>query len=120
MPLKKFGGTNMKINLCNNDAEKSRHQEGYDPAYKFDLPYKDLVANTNKISGKDDENQVIDDSSWTHCGYGEARSGIFGRLSQNKKFAKGGQNVMCMDSGKFQIHAYMHPQNLYNHKKQGW
>ena len=61
--------------------------------YKFDLPYKVLVVNTNAISGKYDENQVIDESSWPHCGYGEAGSIIFGRLSQNKKFVKGGQIV---------------------------
>ena len=43
--------------------------------YKFDLPYKDLVANTNAISEKYDEKQVIYESSWTHCEYDEAGSG---------------------------------------------
>ena len=33
---------------------------------------------------------------------------------------KGGQTVMCTDSRRFQIRAYMHRQKLYNHKKQGW
>ena len=80
----------------------------------------DLVANTNTISAKADENQVIDEPSWPHCGYGEAGSGICGRLYQSKKFAKGGQTVMCMYAGKFQIRVYTHFQNLYNHKKQGW
>ena len=69
---------------------------------------------------KADKNQVIDGSSWPHYGYSEARSGIFGRLYPNNKFAKGGQTVICMYSGRFRICAYMHRQNIYNHKKQGW
>ena len=99
--LTRFGEINRNINMCNNNAANIRDQEGYNPAYKFDLPYKSLVANTNAISVKDDENQVIDDSSWPHCGYGDAGYGICGRLSQKKKFAKGGQTIMCMDAGRF-------------------
>ena len=90
MTLTRFGEIKSSIKLYNKNAENSRDQEGYKPAYKFDLPYKSLVANTNAISVKDDENPVIDDSSWPHFGYGEAESGICGRLSQNNKFAKVG------------------------------
>ena len=79
-----------------------------------------MVENTNAISEKSDENQVIDKSSWLHCGYGEAGYRICGRLSKNKKFAKGGQTVLCMNYGRFQIYTYMHLHKLYNHKKQGW
>ena len=63
---------------------------------------------------------MIDESSWPHCGYSEAGSGICVRLSQNKNFAKGGQTVLCMDSGRFRIRMYMHRHKLYNHKKQDW
>ena len=80
MILTRFGEIKKNINLCNNDAAKSRDQEGYNPAYKFDLPHKALVENTNAISAKADANQVIGESSWPHCGYGEARSGICGKL----------------------------------------
>ena len=31
--------------LCNNDKAKKRKDEGYDPAYKYDLVYKALVDN---------------------------------------------------------------------------
>ena len=74
----------MSIKLRNNDAEKIRYQEGYETTYKFDLPYKALVENTNVLSAKYDENQVIDDFSWPHCGYCEAGSGICGRLFKKK------------------------------------
>ena len=63
MTLTRFGEIKRKINLCNNNASNIRYQEGYDPAYKFDLPYKAFVANNNAISKKADENQVIDDFS---------------------------------------------------------
>ena len=72
------------------------------------------------MSAKSDENQVIDEPSWPHCIYGEAVSVICGRLSQNKKYTKGRQNVLCMCSGRFQIRVYTYCHKLYNHRKQGW
>ena len=78
MTLIKFGEIKRNINMCNNDTSTSIYQEGYDHAYTFDLPYKDFVANINAISVKTDENLGIDESSWTHCGYGEAVSEICG------------------------------------------
>ena len=71
MTLTRFGKIKININMFNNYAAKSRYQEGYNPAYKFDLPYKALFANTNVISEIFDEDQVIDKSSWPHYGYGE-------------------------------------------------
>ena len=107
MTLTRFGETKINKKLCNNNAENIRDQEGYYPAYKFDLPCKDLVANTNAISEKPDENQVIYESSWPHYGYGEAGSGTFGRLYQNKRFTKVWNTVLCMDAGRFRICEYM-------------
>ena len=49
MTLTRFGEIKRNINLCNNYATKIRDQEGYNPIYKFDLSWKNLVANTNKI-----------------------------------------------------------------------
>ena len=118
--LTMFGEIKSNIKLCNNNKAKSRDQEGYNPTYKFDFPYKAFVENTSKISANSDDNQVVDESSWPHCGYGEAGSIIYGRLSQNKNFSKGGQNVLSMDYGRFRIRAYMHSHKLYNYRKQGW
>ena len=103
-----FGEIKRKIKLCNDDAANSRHQNGYNTTYKFDLPYKDFVSNTKSISVKTDNNQMIDKSSWTRCGYGEAGSEICGRLFQKKNFEKCGQTVLCMYAGRFRIHVYMH------------
>ena len=90
------------------------------PHKNNDLPYKALVANTNAIPAKSDENQVIDESYWPHCGYGESGSGICQRLYQNKNFSMCGPIVLCMDDGRSQICAYMHRHKLYKHKKQVW
>jgi hypothetical protein len=120
MTLTRFGEIKRNIKLCNNSEAKKRGEEGYDPAYKFDLPFRVLVSNTNAISSKADENQVVDETSWPHCGYGESGSGVCGRLSQNKKIAKGGQTVLCMDASRFRIRAYKHRHKLYNHANEGW
>ena len=49
MKLTRFGEIKRNINLCNNNAARSKYQESYDLAYKFDPPYKALVTNTNTI-----------------------------------------------------------------------
>ena len=49
MTIPSFGEIKRNIKLCNNDAANSRDQEVYDPAYKFDSPYKSLVSNTNSV-----------------------------------------------------------------------
>ena len=105
MTLRRFGEIDRNIKLLNNYADKSRDQEGYNLTYRFDLPYKDLVANTNSISAKYDMNQVIDESSWPHCGYGESGYRVCVRISQNTNFEKGGNKFLYMDAGRFHIYA---------------
>ena len=95
MKLTRFGETNRNIKVCNNDSEKSRYKKKYDPAYIYDLPYKALVSNTNSMSEKYDKNQVIDESSWPHCRYGEDGSGIYGRLYLKKNLLRVGR-LFCV------------------------
>ena len=121
MSLSRFGEIKRFIKLCNNDKGRKRGEPGYDPAYKFDLPYRVLVDNTNTITAKADENLTIDETSWPHCGYGEAQSGICGRLSQNKKIVKCGQTVICIDACEYvRPRAYIHRHKLYNKKAEGF
>ena len=54
MTLTGFDEIKRNIKLCNHDAAKSRDQECYNPAYKFDLTYKALFENNNAISAKAD------------------------------------------------------------------
>ncbi len=112
MTLTRYGELKRNKKLCVNISSPKPDQPGYDPAYKYDLIYKTLVHNTNAISKKADENQVLDESTWGHGGFGEAGSGITTRL-MNKKVSKGGQVVFMMDRFRMRIRAYMHRHKLY-------
>ena len=96
MTMTRYGELKRNKKLCINEATPKRGEPGYNPAYKYDLVYAVMVFNINAISRKADENQVIDESTWGHGGYGESGSGITTRL-MNKKVCKGGQVVLIMD-----------------------
>jgi hypothetical protein len=40
MTFTRFGEIKWNIKLCNNCEAKKHGEEGYDPAYKFDLPFR--------------------------------------------------------------------------------
>lgn len=124
MTLTRFGELKRSKKLClNNDkSNPARGEPGYNPAYKFDLIYKCIVQNTNAITKKADENQVLDETTWGHSGYGESGSGLSGRL-RNKPVSKGGQVVMVMDANRLRPRAYMHRHKLYHEvfpEKNNW
>lgn len=123
MTLTRYGEIKRNLKLCNNDTAPKRSQQGYNPGYKYDLIYKAIVHNTNAITLKADETQVIDETTWGHSGYGESKTGITGRL-RNKKVSKGGQTVLIMDRGRKRIRAYLHRSKIYNElfpeSKRGW
>ena len=113
MTLTRYGELKRNKKLCVNEFHHDRQHPKYNPAYKYDLVYKAIVTNTNAISAKADESQVIDETTWGHSGYGESGSGITGRL-QNKKVSKGGQTVLMMDRNRFRIRAYLHRNRIYD------
>ena len=113
MTITRHNELKRNLKLCNNSEVAKRGQPGYDPGKKYDLVWKCIVDNTNAISKKADETQVIDESTWGHAGFGEKGTGITGRL-RNKKVAKGGQTVLMMDRHRFRIRAYMHRNKIYN------
>ena len=59
-----------------------------------------MTSNCNAITEYAEENQTVDETTWGHAGYGEAGSGIIGRL-MNKKVNKGGQTSIITDSRRF-------------------
>lgn len=73
-----------------------------------------MVHNTNAITKHADMNQIVDETTWGHAGFGEVGSGLTGRLI-GKKVPKGGQTVVISDSRRFRPRAYMHRHKL--HKK---
>ena len=113
MKMTRFKELKEALKLCHNGSVPKKGQQGYDPAYKYDLVYKVMVHNTNAITKFADENQTIDETTWGHGGYGEAQSGIVSRL-RNKKVSKGGQTVIVSDARKyFRPRAYQHRHKLH-------
>ncbi len=113
MTITRYGERNLK--LCNNDACPKRGEPEYNPLYKYDLVYKCIVVNnTNAISRKADETQVIDETTWGHSGCGESGTGVTGQLRNKNKVSKGGQTVLMMDRHRFRIRAYLHRNNIYD------
>jgi len=100
------------LKLCHNGSSPQRGEEGYDPAYKYDLIYNRIVHNCNAISKYADENLTVDETTWGYCGYGEAGSKICGRLTGKKK-PKGGQTAIASDAGWCRPRAYVHRHKLH-------
>ncbi len=71
--------------LSNNEKEKKRGEEGYDPCNKYDFIYKVLVSNMNNLTKKADPDCVIDETTWGFSGY---CAEVGGRL-KGKKVDKG-------------------------------
>ena len=74
-----------------------------------------MISNLNAITLYADQNQTVDESTWGHSDYGEAGSGLTGRL-RGKKVPKGGQVVFISDSRRFRPHAYVHRHKLHEPK----
>ena len=121
MSLLRFGEIKRFIKWWKNTEARKRGEVGYDPAYKFDLPYRVLVDNTNAIITKADDDLTFDETSWPHYGYGEAQSGICGRLSQNKKIVNGDQTVIWINAYQYvRPRAYIHRHKLHDKKAGGF
>ena len=107
------------IKLNNNTLSPKHGQPGYDPAYKFDMLYKTLVHNVNAITKTAALDLCGDETTWGHGGYGEAGSGLCGRITGKPGITKGGQIVILSDVGSVRPHAYMHHHKLHE-KPTGW
>ena len=117
MTATRYSQLKLPMKLCHNGSAPKREDEGYDPAYKYDLIYKTIVHNCDGLTLYADQNQVIDESTWGHGGYGEACSGLTGRLI-NKRVAKGGQVVITSDHGRCRPRAYLHRHKLHDYPKE--
>ena len=75
-----------------------------------------MVHNCNAITKYAEGHQTVDETTWGHAGYGEAGSGLTGRL-MNKKVNRGGQTTIMTDAHRFRPRAYIHRHKL--HEKKG-
>ena len=97
------------IKLCNNYEAKRKGELGYEPAYKYDLIFKALVANCNALTKKADLDLCGDETTFAHMGYGESDTGLLKRLGQQKPgVTRGMQTVMLFDVNRIRPRAYLH------------
>jgi hypothetical protein len=107
------------VKLCNNDGVPKRGEEGYDPAYKYDMLWEALFANVNAITKHAELDLCGDETTWGHGGFGEAGSGLVGRIMGKPGISKGGQIVMISDVNRIRPRAYVHRHKLHT-KPPGW
>ena len=100
------------IKLCNNLTAKKPGEQGYNPAYKYDLIYDVLTHNVNAITKYAGLDLCGDETTWGHQGFAEAGSGITSLIMGKPGISKGGQIVMIFDIDRFRPRAYVH-----RHKK---
>ena len=64
MTATRYSQLKLSMKLCHNSSAPKREDEGYDPAYKYDLIYKTNVHDCNGFTLYTYQNQVIDESAW--------------------------------------------------------
>jgi hypothetical protein len=90
---------------------------GYNPACKYNIIYKVLVNNVNAISKYADLDQTGNEATWGHGGFGEAGSGLVGRIRDKPRKTKGGQIVHTSNINWIQPRVHLHWHKL--HEKPG-
>jgi hypothetical protein len=107
------------IKLCNHLVAPKKGECGYNPAYKYDLIYKVLFHNINAVSKYAELDQTGDETTWGHGGFGEAGSGLVGRVRDKPGKTKGGQIVLISDVHRVRPRVYEHRHKLHE-KPAGW
>jgi hypothetical protein len=107
------------IKLCNNETSPKRGEPDYNPAYKYDMLYDVLIENLNAITEEAELDLCGDETTWGHGGFGEAGSGLIGRILNKPGVTKGGQIVMISDVHRIRPRAFMHRHKLHT-KPPGW
>jgi hypothetical protein len=119
MKVHRFLQIKRVIKLCNNLSAPKKGEIGYNPAYKYDFIYKVLFHNVNALTKFAELDQTGDETTWGHGGFGEAGSGIIGRVRDKPGKTKGGQIVLTSDVHRIRPRAYLHRHKLHE-KPAGW
>jgi hypothetical protein len=100
----------LKLNI--NQTSPKCGEEGYDPAFKFDMLYDVLISNLNAIMKYTEADQCRDETTWGHGRYREEGSGLAGRIMGKPGIAQGGQIVVICDVSHCRPRAYVHQHKL--------
>jgi hypothetical protein len=101
---------------CSNEVARGimeTNPEALDVTYKYNEIYKVLVHNTNAVTLKACDDQVVDECSTAYGGYGPADTGIIARRPNKPGLSRGAQTVLSMDADHFRVRAYVHRHNRH-------
>ena len=104
------------LKMNDNSTAKKKGEEGYDPTYKYDYPFKVMVQNICAFTAKASMDLCGDETTCGHQGYGEASSGVLDRIPNKPGITKGMQTVLLCDVHRFRVYAYIHRHKCH----QGW
>jgi hypothetical protein len=107
------------VKKCNNDGVPKQGQDGYDPACKYDMLWEVLFANVNAISKHAELDLCSDKITWGHGGFGEAGSGLVGRIMGKPGISKGKQIETISDMNHIPPWMHVHHHKLHT-KPPGW
>ena len=107
------------IKLCDNTKSGKRGDEGYDPAYKYDMLYDVVIKNVNALTKWAELDICGDETTWGHEGFAETGTGISSRILGKPGITKGGQTVIVSDIHRIRPRAYVHHHKLHE-KEPGW
>jgi hypothetical protein len=97
------------IKLNDNTVQKKRGERGYDPCAKYNMIWDVICHNMNAILNEGGDDICIDETSWSHMGFGsEALERVYGKPGINK----GGQTVIAVSAKRRYLLAYHHRHRL--------
>jgi hypothetical protein len=79
--------------------------------------YDVIISNLNAITEHAEADQCGDETSWGHSGYGEAGSGLAGRIMGKPGITRGGQIGISSDVSRCRPRAYVHRHKLHERPK---
>jgi hypothetical protein len=105
------------LKLNSNQTSPKRGEEGYDPAFKFDMLYDVIISNLNTITKYAEADQYGDETTWGHGRYGKAGSGLVGRIMGKPGITQGGQIVVMSYVSCCQPRVYVDRHKLHEHPR---
>jgi len=100
------------VKLCNNLTVPKKGQEGYNPAYKYDLIFDTIIKNVNAFTLYANPDQCGDETSFAQQGFGEPGTRLLYYVRGKPNITKGMQTVIVSDVDWIRPRAYLH-----RHKK---
>ena len=101
------------IKLCNNLTAPKKKEEGYNPAYKYDMIFDTIVHNVNALTLCANPDLCGDETSCGHQGFGEPGTHLVYNVKGKPNITKGMQTVMLSDVDWLRPRAYLHRHNQH-------